>query len=95
MEPGVYLIKERTVDEHELHNVFDGERWYFGAAGVSGALQIAELGLKSGEYKLTPPASPIRREILRPENAERLATLVAHRHNIEVVRREASERTES
>jgi hypothetical protein len=48
MHPGVYLIKERTEDEHELHKVFDGEKWYFGAAGISGALQCAELGTKSG-----------------------------------------------
>jgi hypothetical protein len=77
IQPGVYLIKERTEDEHELHKVFDGEKWYFGAAGISGALQSAELGLKSGEYDLRGPSKPpLRIEVLSNQESKRLAKII-------------------
>lgn len=75
--PGVYLIKERTEEEHELHKVFDGEKWYFGAAGISGALQCAELGLKSGEYDLRGPTKPpLRIEVLSNQESKRLSKII-------------------
>lgn len=77
MQPGVYLIKERTDEDHELHKVFDGEKWYFGAAGISGALQCAELGSKSGEYDLRGPAKPpLRIEVLSNQESKRLAKIL-------------------
>lgn len=76
MFPGVYLISERTDEEHELHKVFDGSNWYFGAAGIPGALQSAELGIKGGEYDLKGPRNaPLRMESLSPSESKRLRAI--------------------
>jgi hypothetical protein len=77
MEPGVYLIKERTGDEHELHKVYDGTKWYFGAAGISGALQCAEWGAKGGEFDLKGPIKPpLKIEVLSQSETLRLKKII-------------------
>jgi len=81
VQPGVYLIKERTDTEHELHKVFDGVRWYFGAAGVSGALQSAELGVASGEFdSIGPRTSPLHAEVLTEAQSARLSAIAIQAH---------------
>lgn len=76
MEPGVYLFKDRSAEEHELHKVFDGVNWYFGAAGVVGALQVAEMAVKSGEFDLKGPSKPpLRIEVLGQADAARFARI--------------------
>jgi len=77
-KPGVYLIKERTAKDHELHKVFDGTKWYFGAAGVTGALQMAEMGVQSGEFDVKgPSSSPLRIETLSEADGQRFARMQA------------------
>lgn len=77
MEPGVYLIKERSAEDHELHKVFDGARWYMGAAGVSGALQVADMGVQAGEFDAKgPTTSPLRMEVLNEADSLMLAAIV-------------------
>ena len=77
MEPGVYLIKERTVEDHELHKVFDGTKWYFGAAGVAGALQVADMGVQAGEFDAKGPSKPpLRIEVLSQTDSLLLAAIV-------------------
>ena len=76
MKPGVYLIKDRTDDDHELHKVFDGRVWHFGAAGIRGALQSAELGVKGGEFDSKGPSTkPLRKESLDHEEGLRLIAI--------------------
>lgn len=78
MLPGVYLIKERSAEDHELHKVFDGTKWYFGAAGVDGALQVAELGVQSGEFDVKGPrTTPLKIEVLGHVDAARLDRIVS------------------
>lgn len=77
MEPGVYLFKERTAEEHELHKVFDGTQWHFGAAGIDGALRSAEVGSKGGDFDLKGPSKqPLRIEVLTTEQSARLHALL-------------------
>ena len=82
MEPGVYLFNEQTAEVHELHKVFDGINWHWGAAGISGALQSAEMGVKGGDLDLKGPSkAPLRAEILDPKQAMQLDAIVVARKN--------------
>ena len=76
--PGVYLIKEGSLDEHALYKVFDGQNWYFGAADISGALQVAWNGGAGREFDLRGPRTqPIRAAILSKQDAKKLVKIVS------------------
>lgn len=78
MEPGVYLIKERKADQDELHKVYDGFNWHWGAPGISAALQMAELGLEEDDFDGDGPRTqPLRAVTLTGIDAQRLAAIVA------------------
>ena len=75
LQPGVYLFKKRTRTEHELHRVFDGSRWYFGASGVKGAIQCAERGAEWGEFNDHQITEFLRMEKISMAYAKRIERL--------------------